>query len=115
MTTAAGAGGSGALDGGNADALAGLGRGRGGPDEVWQQVVVDVAVATQSAGRRSQIQDVVRRDVDAARQGASGVDIDEEMTNMLRFQRAYEGAARMMTAIDQALDTLINRTGVVGR
>jgi flagellar hook-associated protein 1 FlgK len=30
-------------------------------------------------------------------------------------QRAYEGAARVVTAIDQLLDTLINRTGVVGR
>jgi flagellar hook-associated protein 1 FlgK len=31
------------------------------------------------------------------------------------FQRAYEGAARVMTTVDQTLDTLINRTGLVGR
>jgi flagellar hook-associated protein 1 FlgK len=37
------------------------------------------------------------------------------MTNMLAFQRGYEGAARFMTAVDQMLDTLINRTGLVGR
>ena len=47
---------------------------------------------------------------------ASGsVDIDEETVNMLAYQRAYEGAARVMTAIDQMLDVLINRTGMVGR
>jgi flagellar hook-associated protein 1 FlgK len=34
---------------------------------------------------------------------------------MLAYQRAYQGAARVMTAIDEMLDTLINRTGVVGR
>jgi flagellar hook-associated protein 1 FlgK len=34
---------------------------------------------------------------------------------MLSFQHAYSAAARMVTAIDEALDTLINRTGVVGR
>jgi flagellar hook-associated protein 1 FlgK len=34
---------------------------------------------------------------------------------MLAFQRAYEGAARVLTAVDEMLDTLINRTGVVGR
>ena len=39
---------------------------------------------------------------------------DEEATNMLTYQRAYEGSARVLTAIDQMLDTLINRTGVVG-
>jgi flagellar hook-associated protein 1 len=45
----------------------------------------------------------------------AGVNIDEEMTNMLSFQHAYAAAGRMVTAIDQTLDTLINRTGLVGR
>jgi flagellar hook-associated protein 1 FlgK len=45
----------------------------------------------------------------------SGVNIDEEMANLLTYQRAYEAAARVLTAIDDALDTLINRTGLVGR
>jgi flagellar hook-associated protein 1 FlgK len=34
---------------------------------------------------------------------------------MLSFQRSYEGAARVLTAIDDMLDTLINKTGSVGR
>jgi flagellar hook-associated protein 1 FlgK len=34
---------------------------------------------------------------------------------MLRFQRAYEASARVLTSMDQMLDTLINRVGVVGR
>jgi len=40
--------------------------------------------------------------------GAS-VDLDEEATNMLAYQRAYQGAARVLTAMDEMLDTLINR------
>jgi flagellar hook-associated protein 1 FlgK len=44
-----------------------------------------------------------------------GVSLDEEMVSMLEYQRMYEAAARVMTAIDEALDVLINRTGVVGR
>jgi flagellar hook-associated protein 1 FlgK len=43
------------------------------------------------------------------------VNIDEEMTNMLQFQHAYDAAARFLTAVDQTLDTLINSTGLVGR
>ena len=46
---------------------------------------------------------------------ASGVSLDEELTGMLTYQRAYEGASRLLTALDQNLDTLINRTGVAGR
>ena len=43
------------------------------------------------------------------------VDLDEENLNLLAYQHAYQGAARVMTAIDEMLDTLINRTGIVGR
>jgi len=43
------------------------------------------------------------------------VDLDEENVHILAAQRAYQAAARVMTAIDETLDTLINRTGMVGR
>jgi flagellar hook-associated protein 1 FlgK len=44
-----------------------------------------------------------------------GVNLDEEMTNMLQFQHGYQAAGRLVTAIDEMLDTLINKTGLVGR
>jgi len=37
------------------------------------------------------------------------------MANMIRFQHAYNAAARMMTAVDETLDTIIHRLGIVGR
>ncbi len=112
---AAGATGSGALDGSHADTIAALGRGPASPDADWRAFVSDVGARSQAATRRSTAQAVVVGDVMAAREAVSGVDIDEELTNMVMFQRAYEGAARMLTAVDEALDTLINRTGLVGR
>jgi flagellar hook-associated protein 1 FlgK len=45
----------------------------------------------------------------------SGVSLDEEMAQMLAFQHGYEAAARMITAMDEVLDKLINSTGLVGR
>ena len=45
----------------------------------------------------------------------SGVSLDEEATDMVRFQHAYQAAARVITTMDEMLDTLINRTGQVGR
>jgi flagellar hook-associated protein 1 len=45
----------------------------------------------------------------------SGVSLDEEATDMVRFQHAYQAAARVITAIDEMLNTLINGTGLVGR
>ena len=40
--------------------------------------------------------------------------LDEEMANMLRFQRGYQASARALTTMDENLDILINRTGRVG-
>ena len=48
------------------------------------------------------------------RESTFGVSLDEEMTSLQRFQRGYEASARAMTALDEALDVLINRTGRVG-
>jgi len=45
----------------------------------------------------------------------SGVSLDEEGINLLQYQRAYSAAARLMTTLDEALETLISGTGVVGR
>ncbi len=52
--------------------------------------------------------------VDAAREAVAGVNLDEEMTNMLSYQHAYSAAARLVTAIDETLQQLITRTGRVG-
>jgi len=48
------------------------------------------------------------------RQSVSGVNLDEEMTNLITYQRGYQASARAMNAMDDMLDQLINRTGRVG-
>lgn len=45
----------------------------------------------------------------------SAVSLDEEGINLLHYQQSYSAAARLMTTLDEALDKLINGTGVVGR
>lgn len=72
-------------------------------------------MTSASAKRSAQVAESARATAASLHLSNASVDVDEEMTNMLAYQRAYEGAARVMTAIDEMLDTLINRTGVVGR
>ncbi len=52
--------------------------------------------------------------ITAQRQTVSGVSMDEEMANMIRFQRGYQAAARALTTMDDLLNTSINSTGRVG-
>jgi flagellar hook-associated protein 1 FlgK len=104
-----------ALDHLVADNLADIGNSTTGPDATYQAMIGRLGVSAQATSRRSEIQDSVRDQVDTSRDAESGVNLDEEMTNLLTYQRGYEAASRVLTTIDAMLDQLINRTGLVGR
>jgi flagellar hook-associated protein 1 FlgK len=105
----------GALDGSVADKIAKLGTVTTGPDAAWSTTVVQLGVRTASATSRATVAEASRSSAASQQLSQASVDMDEESTNMLAYQRAYEGSARVLTAIDEMLDTLINRTGTVGR
>ena len=108
-------------DGLNANALAALRQSLvadGGAltlDDAIRSVVSYVGAMTAAASSGARSQTALTAAAENSRMQSHGVSIDEEMVNLITYQRAYEAAARVMTTIDQTLDTLINRTGVVGR
>lgn len=53
--------------------------------------------------------------VQNSRDSVSGISMDEEASNMMNSLSAYNAASRLITALDEALNTLINSTGLVGR
>lgn len=57
----------------------------------------------------------VLNSIQDSRDSMSGVSMDEEATNMITYLSAYNAASRILTAMDEALETLINGTGRVGR
>jgi flagellar hook-associated protein 1 FlgK len=107
--------GAGNLDGSNADAIASLGTGNASPDNVWSSFVTRTGVASRSEMQQAVLGELAASAAVGNQLSNASVDLDEENINMLTHQVAYQGAARVMTAIDEMLDTLINRTGVVGR
>lgn len=74
-----------------------------------------LGVDGQQAERMKNNSDTLRQSVEDRRQSASSVSLDEEMTNMIKYQHAYNAAARQITVIDQMLDKVINDMGIVGR
>lgn len=84
-------------------------------DDFYRGVISTLGSTGQQAQRQADNQMLLTQHVEQARQSISGVSLDEEATAMIKYQRAYEGAARMVTTIDQMLDTIINRMGIVGR
>lgn len=107
--------GAGAYDGSNADAISQLGTGPSSPDAIWADVVTSLGVTTAGDTQRARVADVAAVTSVAAQQSVAGVDGDEETIALLTYQTAYQAAARVLTAVDEALDVLINRTGLVGR
>lgn len=114
-STLAPVGGVASLNGSNADSMAALGRSADGPDKLYQNLVVSLGFAAQGAQQTAQTVQAFLDGISGQISSESGVNIDEEMANLLSYQRAYEAAARVLTSIDEALATLINRTGLVGR
>ena len=90
-------------------------RGRpGSADNAYAQLVTRIGTEVADAKRATLNATALSDSIEDRRQSASGVSLDEEMTNLIRFQRGYQAAARAMTTTDSMLETLINRTGRVG-
>ncbi|MCM3174155.1 flagellar hook-associated protein FlgK [Paenibacillus sp. MER 99-2] len=81
----------------------------------FSAIVGQLGVQSQEAARQTSNSEFLVEQVDTRRQSVSGVSLDEEMANMIKFQHAYSASARFMTTYDQLLDKLINSTGMVGR
>jgi len=81
----------------------------------YNSLVGSLGVETREAQSFTESYEMLVAQIDNARQSVQGVSLDEEMANMIKSQHAYDAAARVITAMDQALDTVIFSMGVVGR
>ncbi|MGY1601098.1 flagellar hook-associated protein FlgK [Geodermatophilus sp. SYSU D00815] len=102
------AGGSPSADNTNADRIYQVGLKTGGADDGYRQMIVGLGVEAQTATNRLTTQTVIGAQVDASRESVSGVNLDEEVTNLLQFQHGYAAAGQLVSAINSMLDTLIN-------
>ncbi|MGG4011690.1 flagellar hook-associated protein FlgK [Bacillus smithii] len=81
----------------------------------YEGIIGGLGVASQQAQRLSNNSNSLVQSADERRQSVSSVSLDEEMTNLIKFQHAYNAAARNITVMDEMLDKVINGMGVVGR
>ncbi|MBQ7630218.1 MAG: flagellar hook-associated protein FlgK [Selenomonadaceae bacterium] len=86
-----------------------------GMNSFYISTVTELAVDTASVDTRIEQQDAVMTQVQNWRSAASGVDWNEELTNMIKYQKAFVACSRCLNAMDECLDRLVNSTGSVGR
>jgi flagellar hook-associated protein 1 FlgK len=76
--------------------------------DFYTGLVADVGNDTRGANSRRDLQQTTMMQLEAYREEISGVSLDEEMVNLVQFQNAYAAAAKLISATDELLDTLIN-------
>ncbi len=87
----------------------------GTPEDFTKSLIAALGVDGQEAVRMRDNQEILVNQTSMLRTSTSGVSIDEEMANMVKFQHSYNAAARLITAMDEMIDMLVNRMGLVGR
>ena len=81
-------------------------------DDYFAESVTNVGLKGEQAEINLLSQNTVMSDLRTLRDSISGVNIDEELANIIKFQHGYNASARFITVIDELLDTVINRLGV---
>jgi flagellar hook-associated protein 1 len=82
--------------------------------DFYRNIIGQLGIDSQESQRMLENSELIVKQVENRRQSVSGVSLDEEMTNMIKFQQAYNASARMVTVMDQCLDKVINGMGRVG-
>jgi flagellar hook-associated protein 1 FlgK len=76
-------------------------------DDYFADAVGRVGLLGEQSGRALAVEDLIMRQLEDMRQSVSGVNMDEELSNMLRFQHGYNAAARFITTVNQMLEVLM--------
>ncbi|TGV31007.1 flagellar hook-associated protein FlgK [Mesorhizobium sp. M00.F.Ca.ET.186.01.1.1] len=83
-------------------------------DDYYRYMIAKLGIESQESQRMEKNSEILTGQVENQRQSVSGVSIDEEMSDMVKYQHAYSASARVMTSMDEILDKVINGMGRVG-
>lgn len=76
--------------------------------ETYRNVAANVGVFAQTADRDLSAQEILRDQIETFRSQVSGVSIDEELVNMIKFQRGFEAASKLIKITDEMMATLLS-------
>ncbi len=84
-------------------------------DDYYQAIILHMGNTGADAVRIADSQNKLVQSADAYRTSITGVSMDEEMTNMMKYKFAYDAASRALNVIDSMMETIVNKLGLVGR
>lgn len=87
----------------------------GAPEDYMKSLIATLGVDGQEAKKMNKIQTSVVKHIDNSRKSVSGVSIDEEMANVVKFQQIYSASAKLISIMDEIYSLTVNRLGLAGR
>jgi flagellar hook-associated protein 1 FlgK len=81
-------------------------------DDYFADAAGRIGMLGERTGKSLETNNLIMKQLRDMRDSISGVNIDEELSNMIKYQHGYAAAARFITTVNAMLDTLINRMGV---
>lgn len=81
--------------------------GQGTLRDAYRTTAANIGVAAQTADRDNEAQGILKDQIDTLRAQVSGVSIDEELVNLIKFQRGFEAASRLVRLTDEMFQTLL--------
>ena len=81
-------------------------------DEYFADIVANIGLKGEIAQRTLETENLVMKELEDMRASISGVNIDEELSQMIKFQHGYAAASRFISEVNEMLDTIINRLGL---
>jgi len=84
-------------------------------DDHYTSFVSTLGSRSRQSAVMDENQQTLLGQIDTQRQSVSGVNIDEEMMDLVQYQQSYKAISRYVTVLDELLDTVISRMGITGR
>ncbi len=84
-------------------------------DDYYQDIILHMGNDGADSARITESQSKLVESADAQRTSITGVSMDEEMTNMMKYKFAYDASSRVLNIMDTMMETIVNRLGLVGR
>ncbi len=85
------------------------------PDDFYRDLILTLGQEREASRNIANNQDFLIKSIDDKRKSISQVSLDEEMADMIKFQYSYTANSRVLNAIDEMLETVVTRVGLVGR
>ena len=81
-------------------------------DDHYNNTIVDLGIDGQQCQREFENTSLILEKISLRRENVSGISLDEELTNMIKYQHAYSAAAKVISTMDEMMGIVINGMGV---